>query len=179
LQLDVSSSFPPCIGPSRTSKIAKTSGEYCTMVQYLAPLRYWDTSVPQRLQKSHSQYCVGVRRKGISHSTAASYVIRMARPTLDTQRKPRKRKDGWRAGYLRAEHHEACVCTVYPESRINQNYGFSRTALQCIGSLSYCYQTFSHQGELEGCSVLKYGTLFQVCSPKNNLVQACLNIYSV
>jgi hypothetical protein len=40
LQLDVSSSFPPCIGPSRTSKILKTSSKYCPMVQYLAPLRY-------------------------------------------------------------------------------------------------------------------------------------------
>jgi hypothetical protein len=28
LQLDVASSFPPCIGPSRTSKIVKTSSTY-------------------------------------------------------------------------------------------------------------------------------------------------------
>jgi hypothetical protein len=40
LQLDVSSSFPSCIGPSRTSKIVKTSSKNCTMVQYLAPLGY-------------------------------------------------------------------------------------------------------------------------------------------
>jgi hypothetical protein len=40
LQLDVSSSFPLCIGPSRTSKIVKTSSKNCTMVQYLAPLGY-------------------------------------------------------------------------------------------------------------------------------------------
>jgi hypothetical protein len=31
---------PPCIGHSRTSKIVKTSSKCCTMVQYLAPLRY-------------------------------------------------------------------------------------------------------------------------------------------
>jgi hypothetical protein len=30
----------PCIGPSRTSKIVKTSSKYCTKVQCLAPLRY-------------------------------------------------------------------------------------------------------------------------------------------
>jgi hypothetical protein len=40
LQLDVSSSFPLCIGPSRTSKIVKTSSEYCTIVEYLATLQY-------------------------------------------------------------------------------------------------------------------------------------------
>jgi hypothetical protein len=40
LQLDVSSSLPPCIGPSRTSKMVKTSSKYCTMVQYLTPLRF-------------------------------------------------------------------------------------------------------------------------------------------
>jgi hypothetical protein len=39
LQLDVSRSLPPCSGPSRTSKIVKTSTKYCTIVQYLAPLR--------------------------------------------------------------------------------------------------------------------------------------------
>jgi hypothetical protein len=40
LQLDVSTSFPLCIGPARTSRMVKTSSEYCTMVQYLALLRY-------------------------------------------------------------------------------------------------------------------------------------------
>jgi hypothetical protein len=39
LQLDVSRSFPPCIAPSITSNIVKTSSRHCTMVQYLAPLR--------------------------------------------------------------------------------------------------------------------------------------------
>jgi hypothetical protein len=40
LQLDVSSSVTPCIGASRTLKVPKTSSKYCTMVQYLVPLRY-------------------------------------------------------------------------------------------------------------------------------------------
>jgi hypothetical protein len=40
LQLDASSSLPPCIGPSRTSTLVKTSSKYCTIVQCLAPLRY-------------------------------------------------------------------------------------------------------------------------------------------
>jgi hypothetical protein len=35
LQLGASSSFPPCIGPSRTSKKVKRSSKYCTLVQYL------------------------------------------------------------------------------------------------------------------------------------------------
>jgi hypothetical protein len=39
LQLDVSRSLPPCSGSSRTSKMVKTSSKYCTVVQYLAPLR--------------------------------------------------------------------------------------------------------------------------------------------
>jgi hypothetical protein len=40
LHLDVSSSFPLCIGPFRTSKIVKISSEYCTMVKYLVLLPY-------------------------------------------------------------------------------------------------------------------------------------------
>jgi hypothetical protein len=41
LQLHVSSSFPPCIRPSRTSKIVKASSKYYTMVSTV------NTSTPQ------------------------------------------------------------------------------------------------------------------------------------
>jgi hypothetical protein len=40
MQLDVSSSFPPCIGLSRTSKIVKKSSLCRIILQYLAPPRY-------------------------------------------------------------------------------------------------------------------------------------------
>jgi hypothetical protein len=50
LQLDVSSSFPTCIGPSRTLKIVKTSCKHCTMVQYLAPLRYLASTAHRQVQ---------------------------------------------------------------------------------------------------------------------------------
>jgi hypothetical protein len=34
MQLDVSILLPPCIGPSGTSKIVKTSSKYCTILHY-------------------------------------------------------------------------------------------------------------------------------------------------
>jgi hypothetical protein len=45
LQLDISSSFPPCIGPSRTSKIMKTSSKYVTMVPCLVLHAQYPVSV--------------------------------------------------------------------------------------------------------------------------------------
>jgi hypothetical protein len=40
IAMDMSSSFPPCIQPSRTSKMMKTSSKHCIMVQYLVPLQF-------------------------------------------------------------------------------------------------------------------------------------------
>jgi hypothetical protein len=75
LKLDFSSSLPPCIGPSRTSKIVKTSCKYCTIVQHLAPLRYtaegfqepwkvgWFCAGPLQ----HPQLCIDAVEHGVRH----------------------------------------------------------------------------------------------------------------
>jgi hypothetical protein len=67
------SSLPPCIGPSRASKIVKASSKKCTMVQHLAPFRYTLQALPPAT--SHTQHQSHLYEL-LSHDSSKSCISR-------------------------------------------------------------------------------------------------------